>query len=89
MHDFQYDNLVPCETQIMLRSRHRIICCTILNLLFDTQLTRFIESYGKCKGEIYRMVTTNRENILEVISRRIFPNITLEINLRKFLICSV
>lgn len=86
MHDFQYDILVPCETKIMLRSRHRIICCTILNLLFDTQLIHFIESYEKCKDKIYRMVTTNQENILEVVSRRIFPNITVEINLRKFLI---
>lgn len=86
MRDFQYDILVPCETKIMLRSRHRIICCTILNLLFDTQLIHFIESYEKCKDEIYRMVTTNQENILEVVSRRIFPNITVEINLRKFLI---
>lgn len=86
MRDFQYDILVPCETKIMLRSRHRIICCTILNLLFDTQLIHFIESYEKCKDKIYRMVTTNQENILEVVSRRIFPNITVEINLRKFLI---
>lgn len=86
MHDFQYDILVPCETKIMLRSRHRIICCTILNLLFDTQLIHFIESYEKCKDKIYKMVTTNQENILEVVSRRIFPNITVEINLRKFLI---
>lgn len=86
MHDFQYYILVPCETKIMLRSRHRIICCTILNLLFDTQLIHFIESYEKCKDKIYKMVTTNQENILEVVSRRIFPNITVEINLRKFLI---
>lgn len=46
-------------------------------------------SYEKRKREIYGMVTTSQENILKVISRRIFPNITLEINLRKFLICPV
>ena len=89
MHDFQYDILVPCERKIMLRSRHRIICCAILNLLFDTRLVHFMGSYEKLKREIYGMVTTSQENILKVISRRIFPNITLEINLRKFLICPV